>query len=183
MNEVLIKLWNDCIGPTDVVYHLGDVALGDFNVWDSIFNRLNGYKILVEGNHDRIFGGAKASVRDKYYDDYAKWFDEIESNMKNVGLGFASDGIGHEFYVNLSHFPYDGDHTRQDRYSEFRLPDDGRPLIHGHTHSSEIYSRSKKGTPQVHVGVDAWSYGPVSEVQALEALRMMEKYDYLGKNN
>lgn len=63
--------------------------------------------------------------------------------------------------VLLSHFPYDGDHTREDRHREFRLKDHGMPLLHGHTHSSHKFSKSRFGTLQIHVGVDAWDFTPV----------------------
>lgn len=53
-DEYLIECWNTVVRPTDVIYHLGDFG------WDgvkdsylqSVFDRLNGRKILVVGNHD-----------------------------------------------------------------------------------------------------------------------------------
>lgn len=56
MNETIVELWNSVVNPGDRAYHLGDVAfkLGSFR--DRIRNligRMNGYKILVMGNHDR----------------------------------------------------------------------------------------------------------------------------------
>jgi calcineurin-like phosphoesterase family protein len=53
MHEAMIKEWNELIGPADTVYILGDVAfMSGFNA-SLIMMRLNGSKILVEGNHDR----------------------------------------------------------------------------------------------------------------------------------
>jgi calcineurin-like phosphoesterase family protein len=53
MNEAMIKEWNDLIGAEDTVYILGDVAfMSGYNA-SLIVKRLNGIKILVEGNHDR----------------------------------------------------------------------------------------------------------------------------------
>jgi len=53
MNEAMIKEWNDLIGAEDTVYILGDIAfMGGYNA-SLIVKRLNGIKILVEGNHDR----------------------------------------------------------------------------------------------------------------------------------
>jgi calcineurin-like phosphoesterase family protein len=53
MNEAMVKEWNDLIGPEDTVYILGDVAfMSGYNA-SLILKRLNGIKILVEGNHDR----------------------------------------------------------------------------------------------------------------------------------
>ena len=59
--------------------------------------------------------------------------------------------------VLLSHFPYQGggDHTAEDRFNQWRLPDLGVPLIHGHTHSDILLSKTPKGTIQVNVAWEA----------------------------
>ena len=54
MNEVLIKNWNEVVGPEDIVWHLGDFALGSREEISRIFTRLNGRKKLIMGNHDRL---------------------------------------------------------------------------------------------------------------------------------
>lgn len=53
MNEAMVKEWNDLIAPDDLVYILGDVAFLPAQKAAETVNRLNGTKILVEGNHDR----------------------------------------------------------------------------------------------------------------------------------
>lgn len=53
MNEAMVKEWNDLIEPEDLVYILGDVAFLPAQKAAETVNRLNGTKILVEGNHDR----------------------------------------------------------------------------------------------------------------------------------
>ena len=53
MTEAMIKEWNDLIGPVDTVYILGDVAFLSGHNAALVMMRLNGIKILVEGNHDR----------------------------------------------------------------------------------------------------------------------------------
>ena len=40
----------------------------------------------------------------------------------------------------MSHFPYgviDGSYATDPRFMEYRLPDMGFPLVHGHTHGTE----------------------------------------------
>ena len=54
MNEVLIQRWNEKVGPTDVVFHLGDFAFASPNRIRNITSRLNGHKFLLLGNHDRV---------------------------------------------------------------------------------------------------------------------------------
>lgn len=53
-DEEIISRWNAAVGEDDVVYHLGDFALGLNNPEriQAIFTRLNGRKFLVFGNHD-----------------------------------------------------------------------------------------------------------------------------------
>jgi calcineurin-like phosphoesterase family protein len=54
MDEVMIERWNSVVKPGDIVYHLGDVIMGDRSNLMKIMNRLNGKKRLVVGNHDDI---------------------------------------------------------------------------------------------------------------------------------
>lgn len=53
MNEVLIQNWNSVVDDQDIVYHLGDVGMGqkaaDLN---ELLKRLKGRKRLLLGNHD-----------------------------------------------------------------------------------------------------------------------------------
>jgi len=53
MNETMIKEWNELIDPNDLTYILGDFAFCNAQKATEIARRLNGTKILVEGNHDR----------------------------------------------------------------------------------------------------------------------------------
>lgn len=171
MNEAIIANWNAMVRDDDTVFHLGDVALGPWVEWDSILTRLNGIKTLVVGNHERIFKGEKPNAQAKFAEEYPKWFDYIFDNYTNFRL---SDGT----LANLSHFPYDGDSHDGDRFTDYRLKDNGTVLIHGHTHAEfdqhgldARLSRSKRGTLQVHVGMDAWGYRPVSEEEVVALIK------------
>lgn len=53
MNEVLINNWNSVVTNNDIVYHLGDFCLANNEEIKNIFDKLNGKKILIRGNHDR----------------------------------------------------------------------------------------------------------------------------------
>jgi len=53
MNQTMVKEWNDLISPEDLVYILGDVAFLPAAKAVEYMCRLNGRKILVQGNHDR----------------------------------------------------------------------------------------------------------------------------------
>lgn len=50
----LIKRWNYTVKPEDKVYHLGDVGFMNFAYLKSVFDQLNGTKVLIKGNHDNF---------------------------------------------------------------------------------------------------------------------------------
>ena len=50
-DEVLIERWNARVSRGDTVYHLGDFAWRSSTI-RPLFDRLNGIKLLVTGNHD-----------------------------------------------------------------------------------------------------------------------------------
>lgn len=56
MDEMLMDNWNSVVKPGDKVYHLGDVVMGpDPEGWmKKNWNKLNGQKRLIVGNHDNI---------------------------------------------------------------------------------------------------------------------------------
>jgi calcineurin-like phosphoesterase family protein len=53
MREKMIAEWNQDVKPEDEVFVLGDFAFLPAKDAVAILRRLNGSKILVEGNHDR----------------------------------------------------------------------------------------------------------------------------------
>lgn len=164
-NEILIKNWNDVVAYDDVVYHLGDVALGPWPEGLDCVKRLNGYKILVPGNHDRISSVEKPARRERFTKDYDSAFQDIEPEVTHFTFGNQ--------VVLLSHYPYNGDSQKdRERYADLRAVDNGLPLIHGHNHCgpAERESVSLRGTPQFAVGVDANDWTPVHEDAILEWL-------------
>lgn len=53
MDEALIERWNARVKPNDTVWHLGDFSFyKSYEKLNEVFNRLNGNKYLVCGNHD-----------------------------------------------------------------------------------------------------------------------------------
>ena len=53
MNRVMIERWNSVVKQEDQVFHLGDFSFLNQEDTAAIVNQLNGYKILILGNHDR----------------------------------------------------------------------------------------------------------------------------------
>ncbi|MBF8984337.1 phosphoesterase [Lutibacter sp. B2] len=85
MNKILIENWNKTISNKDTIYHLGDFAWGCQEDIQKIGQQLNGYKILIIGNHDSSYSKT--------------WWH-------NVGFNDVIDGgiILDDFYL-LSHEP------------------------------------------------------------------------------
>lgn len=52
MNAALIERWNARVKPGDRVFHLGDFSMGPKLLRPTYVKALNGYKVLVRGNHD-----------------------------------------------------------------------------------------------------------------------------------
>ena len=155
MNEALVQCWNSQVAYGDVVYVLGDMCMGKVAETLSYVTRLNGSLKLIPGNHDRMH-----PIMHKSDEKTAEWVAAYED------AGFDVWDIGpHEFVIDgikcaVSHFPYEGDHTEEERYGSYRPDDNGLPLVHGHVH--DLYQTNGR---QFNVGVDAWAGKMVSPEQ------------------
>ena len=67
MDRVMIENWNKVVGEDDIIYHLGDFALAPSSYIKEILDNLNGYKILIMGNHDRGINRMKRLGFDEVY--------------------------------------------------------------------------------------------------------------------
>ncbi len=54
MNDYIIKQWNKMVKIEDIVYHLGDLVLGNSIEAEKVLIQLNGIKYLIKGNHDHF---------------------------------------------------------------------------------------------------------------------------------
>lgn len=50
-DEVIISNWNSIVKLDDIVYHLGDVMLGDLDYGMNCLSQLNGQIKIIRGNH------------------------------------------------------------------------------------------------------------------------------------
>ncbi len=111
------------------------------------------------GNHDL----AHPKFRDGHIrlKNYYQVYDSIQTTCSMI--------IGKQ-QVMLNHFPYEGNKYDNEWMDQYRLRDLGRPLIHGHTHSSELVSYTRNGTLQLCVNVEACpDFAPLSllEIESL----------------
>ena len=103
MNEILINNYNKVVKQGDMVYHLGDFSF-DNKITEGIFDRLNGQKHLIIGNHD-------------------------EDNKKTLKLNFNWIKVTYKLKINnqkyiLSHFPF----------AIWNCKHHGAIHLHGHSH-------------------------------------------------
>lgn len=161
MNADLINKWNTAISPLDIVYYLGDFSLGK-NWVREIAPLLNGQKYLICGNHDWCHPAVHKN-KEKERLKYEKMY--LDAGFLSVDMVKEIEIAG--TMINMCHLPYagSGDHTYQERYTNFRLKDEGKWLLCGHVHE-----KWKVQNKMINVGVDVWDMKPVSETQILEII-------------
>lgn len=168
-DEAIIAAWNRRVRPEDTVWHLGDLAVVPPRRVAHLVSRLRGRKRLVVGNHDQAhpaFGERSIQATRECLEAGFEWVGPVAS-VKVPAPPRPGENPPKSPAVMLSHFPYLGDHTDTPREMQWRLRDEGAPLIHGHLHS-EVAMTSVR---EVHVGWDTW-HRPVSihEIGALLAV-------------
>lgn len=107
MNECLLDSWNSVVKPGDLVYHLGDVFMGDKDTFERDWPKFNGSKRLVFGNHD----DPKYLMRGSFFQKGGMWRMFAEHNILAT-------------------------HTCQHPLGLFRGKDLEKPMlnVHGHIH-------------------------------------------------
>ena len=115
MNEIIIENWNKVVKPDDIVYHLGDVMLGNNENGLKLLKQLKGNIYIAIGNHD-------SDARIAMYKNC--W------NIAEIQFGYRIKVPGKKVFI-LSHYPQLVANSGDDKpiYS-----------IHGHTHSKNKWS-------------------------------------------
>lgn len=168
MHDEMVERHNRRVAPGDTVYVLGDVVMGKFLENIELVRRFNGRLVLVPGNHDRVSPAyhhsgpperRRAQV-ERFAAEYLRVFDEIlwEDPVVELVPGFEAQ---------LSHFPYEAEDERDQRYNELRPRDRGLPLVHGHVHNSWRVHPNRR---EFNAGVDVWDFEPVPAARVAECL-------------
>ena len=109
-NEMLIRNINHHVRKDDTLYILGDFCFGGFEQVREVYNRLNGHKILLLGNHDHY---------------------TPTEGKKRAGLGEIYEGPiylpGSKGKIILSHYPVKEAYHNPYVYN-----------LHGHLHGSVL---------------------------------------------
>lgn len=142
-DEVLIKNWNDVVPKDGIVFHLGDVAFGNYNRINEILKQLNGKIFLVIGNHD--------------------WGGIVNYHWKRfAGIAQQIDMMIGKRHIILNHYPmlaFGG--AWRGKNATYQL--------FGHVHTSPYTDKGLDNprmemlfTSQYDVGVDNNNFKPVS---------------------
>lgn len=143
----VIENWNSVIQPDDIVYHLGDVMLGDTEYGMSCLAQLNGQIKIIRGNHDTD----------------RRW--ALYSTLPNVEcIGWAEVIKYKKYQFYLSHHPTMTSNLDKAPYLKMHLIN-----LFGHTHQQKMFYDD---TPfMFHVGLDSNGNKPVLLDDAIEIMK------------
>jgi calcineurin-like phosphoesterase family protein len=163
MEKDLIKKWNKVIKPNDIIIVTGDFGFMGVMTGKIILKQLNGYKILILGNHDES--------RNKML---RMGFNEVYDCIR-----FKYEGINFVF----SHYPYKKSlwnrikmFFKRQRYNQVNkrlVPNKALDewLIHGHDH---IHGPTVNWElKSFNVACERWNYTPV---KLKTIVKMIRKY-------
>ena len=164
-DEAVLKGLKEVAHSGNQIFILGDISGGkhESDAIDQLALATTSKNVdlhLVAGNHDSVHPMHRKYTKSRMW--------EVPSYLFST-----TDTMGtfrhNKDKVMLSHFPYTGDRG-EDRYPEYRLKDTGKPIVHGHTHSSERVSYSDKGSLQICVSLDAWGLKPVPKHELVKLI-------------
>lgn len=151
MRNALVERYNRKVRPDDTVFFVGDMCFGDYETSKELLLWLNGTKVLIQGNHDKFSQKQYLSM------GFSAVYEELLIRMFGRRIRISHYPRRPSLWVRLVNRE-----AHQLRYMDRRPVKDGRWLIHGHTHSTKQVDAKRK---EIHVGVDAWDFTPVSQRQ------------------
>jgi calcineurin-like phosphoesterase family protein len=110
MDDFIIDAWNETVPDDGHIYILGDFSFRNREETEDIIEQLNGYKYLIEGNHDARMA---RSTKDMF--EWSKPYHELRALWDGGKLRIC---LGH----------YAMRHWNQGHYGSWNL--------HGHSHGS-----------------------------------------------
>ena len=148
MNEELIKRHNSRVREQDTCVFVGDFSFANSEKTKAVLDAMNGTKVLIQGNHDK-----KSTVNkfDVAFMEARITIAGYPVTIKHYPLKWPKFSHLKERFVRFIN------NVPDPRYLDRHPVDEGQLHIHGHTHSKEKFRGN-----QIHVGVDAWDYYPVS---------------------
>ena len=146
-DKEVIRRWNETVQPDDVIYHLGDVMLGDNAYGIGCLEQLNGQIKIIPGNHDT------ASRLSLY---------KLLPNVEVLGLAEMIKYKKYNFY--LSHHPTMTSNLEKAPYLRMHLIN-----LYGHTHQQKPFYQDIPF--MFHVGMDSNNCTPILLDDAIELMK------------
>lgn len=161
MDEHMIRVWNEQVGVSDIVFHLGDFSFYNTSESQRIYDRLKGHKILIRGNHD------KREIAELFDETYSQ-YDYIKDVVDVFSPSLIRD-------LKFQHIP------------KISLPDSTfRNTLCGHVHTNwaSLVSviPSDRGliyNYYINVGIDIWKR-PISLNRIMDEFANMEAHKDLS---
>lgn len=151
MNEAIVENWNSVVKDDDIVYHLGDVIMGqDLESGLRIVQKLKGQKYLAYGNHDTN-ARLKAFATNHF-------FKEIQMGYR-IKYG--------KFHFVTTHYPTITANANDNTFLN----------LYGHTHQQTNFFSDEAGikTYMYHVGVDSHNCMPVNLEDLVAEMKSLGK--------
>lgn len=99
MDEKIIKNWNSTVSNDDLVWFLGDFAMGSRNHVVELGHKLNGHKYMIKGNHDiypdQVYFDAGFERVSRYPVILKKKFILSHAPMDDIDTGSFINIFGH----------------------------------------------------------------------------------------
>lgn len=148
----IISQLRENVRKDDILWILGDYSVSQHKHARDLLSLLPCRKILIPGNHD-----PEHPMHRRAWNAQGKAMDAFDAILpyQRVRLG--------KINFLMSHLPYEGDHTDEERYAEYRLPNKGLPLLCGHVHEAWRFNGN-----QFNVGVDVNNFKPVTAETVLD---------------
>ena len=131
--EAMIQLWNSRVDKKDTIYILGDLSFGTIEDKRKLFQRLNGNKVLILGNHDKV-------------PDHLKCYFNHITQIKNITFKKSVYNFLHrDIEMIMCHFPM----------LSWEHKDKNSVMIHGHCHGKIDEINKNSDDLRFDVGLDS----------------------------
>lgn len=160
MEKTIIEKWNNKVKKDDVVYVLGDISKDDDESSIKIFNKLNGIKHLIVGNHDHLI------------------LDEIKNSKIFETVKFIDLIIDNDRKVCICHYPLMD-------WMEFNRQG---VLVYGHIHNKtakngnpyKLMKEFYSNLPAYNCGVDVCGFEPRTLDELIELKEVNKNEPYIN---
>lgn len=161
--------WERSVPDDDTpVYVYGDICKGNLESWYyalGVISELPGKKHHICGNH-----GPDHPMHNSWRTHQAEALEVFASTTiaSSIHLGGRT--------VMQSHLPYHGDHDHiGERYTQWRLRDEGRWLVHGHVHDAwTVQGR------QICVSWEKWRNGFATDNDLIALMERGERLEVIA---